>query len=54
MKPFKKYSLNNLPISNYLSENTISLPTSINLTKNQIKYIVDLLLVNIEELNYVK
>ena len=54
MKPFKKYSKINLPISNYLSENSISLPTSINLTKNQIKYIVDLLILNIEELTNVK
>ena len=54
MKPFKKYSKIHLPISNYLSENSISLPTSINLTKNQIKYIVDLLILNIEELTNVK
>ncbi len=40
MKPFKKYSVGNYDNSNYLSDNTISLPTT-NLTKRNQIYIVE-------------
>ena len=40
MRPFKKYSKGNYKNSNYLSDNTISLPTT-NLTKKNQIYIIE-------------
>ena len=40
MRPFKKYSKGNYKNSNYLSDNTISLPTT-NLTKKNQFYIIE-------------
>ena len=51
MKIYKKYAKSYCINSKYLSENTISLPTSVNLTKNQIKYICENLILSLNKLN---
>lgn len=51
MKIYKKYSKTLCVNSKYLSENTISLPTSVNLSKNQIKYICENLVLSLNKIN---
>ena len=43
MKPFKRYAKGKFNNSNYLSENSISLPTT-NLTKKDQEYIISIFL----------
>ena len=50
MKIYQKYSKYKCYNARYLSSNTLSLPTYINLTKYQIKYICENLLLNINKL----
>ena len=43
MPPYRKYDKGNLENSLFVSANSLSLPTSINLTKGHIKFICDTL-----------
>lgn len=51
MPPFKKYCIDNYPHTRYLSENTICLPSSFDLTFEDVSYIAKIFIVEYTSLN---
>jgi len=51
MKPYKKFAKGNFEVSEYLGTNSISLPSSSLLTKNEQNYIADIFLEELNKIN---
>ena len=51
MKPYKKFAQGSFEVSEYLGTNSISLPSSSILTKNEQDHIVDIFLEELNKLN---